>query len=99
MIRRLDTVRDSLASAEQTYRQLHGSLQMLEGGDKPHDMPDAEAGDMLKGLKQQADAAKANVDRLKTEENQLSTDLATEQGRWIEISRRLDELERSLAKR
>src|ERR1051326_9024222 len=36
MIRRLDTVRDSLASAEQTYRQLHGSLQMLEGGDKPH---------------------------------------------------------------
>ena len=77
---------------------LHGSLQMLQGGDKPAAMKDADAEDMLKGLKQQSTMAKANVDRLRTEESQLSTDLATEQGRWIEISRRLDELERSLAR-
>ena len=99
MIRRLDTVRDSLASAEQTYNQLHGSVQMFEGGRKPTDIPEADAQDVLGGLKRQADIAKANVDRLKAEENQLSTDLATEQGRWIEINQRLDELERSLAKR
>src|SRR4029079_1949248 len=54
MIRRLDTVRDSLASAEQSYNQLHGSLQMLQGGDKPADMKDAEADEMLKVLRQQS---------------------------------------------
>jgi chromosome segregation ATPase len=99
MIRRLDTVRDSLAAAEQTYNQLHGSVQMLEGDKKPDNIPQPDYDDNLKGLKRQADLAKANVDRLKAEENQLSTDLATEQGRWIEINQRLDELERSLAKR
>src|SRR5436190_6163188 len=41
MIRRIDTVRDSLAAAEQTYNQLHGSLQMLQGSDQPADVKDA----------------------------------------------------------
>jgi len=36
---------------------------------------------------------------LSAEENQLTQDLTTEQGRWIEINQRLDELERTLAKR
>ena len=99
MIRRLDTVRDSLASAEQSYNQLSGSLRMLTEGEKKPGIPEAEVQDMLTSLKRQSELAKANVDRLRGEETQLSTDLTTEQGRWIEISRRLDELERSLAKR
>jgi len=36
---------------------------------------------------------------LSAEENQLTQDLTTEQERWIEINQRLDELERTLAKR
>ena len=99
MIRRLDTVRDEHANARRAYEQLNGSLKMLsehapgEAGGEPEDSG------VLNGLKSQATAAKANVDRLSTEEAQLTNDLAAEQARWIDINQRLDELERSLAKK
>jgi chromosome segregation ATPase len=100
MIRRLDTVRDNLASAKREYEQIRGSLQMLESDHATgENTPQAEKDSVLGGLKQQVVAAKANVDRLAAEEQQLTQDLSTEQGRWIEINQRLDELERSLTKR
>ena len=43
--------------------------------------------------------ARASVDRFAAEEAQLMTDIATEQARWTDINARLDELERTLAKR
>jgi chromosome segregation ATPase len=97
MVRRLDTVRDSMAAARHQYEAMHGSLQMLTDKSSPDGSDDPEG--VLGGLKAQAAAAKANVDRLAAEETQLTTDLASEQARWIEINQRLDELERSLAKR
>jgi hypothetical protein len=96
MVRRLDTVRDSLSTAKREYEQIRGSLQMLEGDHAPGEIPPQG---VLGGLRQQVASAKANVDRLSAEENQLTQDLTTEQGRWIEINQRLDELERSLTKR
>jgi len=99
MIRRLDTVRDNVASAEKTYNQISGSLKMLENDKEPGEIPPADKDNILAGLKRQVAAAKANVDRLKGEETQLTSDLTAEQGRWIDINRRLDELERSLGHR
>ena len=99
MIRRLDTVRDNLAAAEREHSQFRGHLQSLESDKSPSEIPAAERDGMLRTFKMQVDAAKANVDRLKAEETQLTADLTAEQGRWIDINRRLDELERSLAKR
>jgi hypothetical protein len=101
MIRRLDTVRDNLATARTQYNQLAGSLKMLKHNDEPggaaqKDNDDAMITGMLTG---QAAAAKANVDRLAAEEMQLTGDIASEQQRWIAINQRLDELERALAKR
>ena len=99
MIRRLDTVRDTLAAARTQYNQLAGSVKMLEGAHEPGDGPPEEAKGVLLGLKSQVAAAKANVDRLAAEEMQLTGDIAGEQQRWIAINQRLDELERTLAKR
>jgi hypothetical protein len=103
MIRRLDTVRDNLATARREYGQVRGSMQMLEKDktpDEPAGADDKQLGDLvLGGLRQQLTAAKGNVDRLAAEEMQLTGDIATEQQRWIAINQRLDELERALAKR
>jgi hypothetical protein len=38
-------------------------------------------------------------DRLQAEEASVSADLATEQGRWMEINLRVEELERALGGR
>src|SRR5262249_1927178 len=87
MIRRLDTVRDSLVTARREYSQIQGSLLMLQKDD------------LSAGVKAQVAAAKANVDRLAAEEMQLTADIAAEQALWVAINQRLDELERTLAKR
>jgi len=97
MIRRLETVRDNLATAERVYDQLHGSLQMMEGEKSPAEIQAIEK--EIPGLKLQVDAAKANVNRLRTEESQLTSDLTAEQTRWMDINQRLDELERTLGRR
>jgi len=99
MIRRLDTVRDSLAAARTHYEQIAGSVRMLQQGDEQADKSPNELNGILAGLKTQVASARANVDRLSAEEMQLTADIASEQQRWVAINQRLDELERTLAKR
>ena len=99
MIRRLDTVRDSLAAARTQYDQIAGSVKMLQQEEAPVGTPPHEINGIVEGLKTQVASAKANVDRLTAEETQLTADIATEQQRWVAINQRLDELERALAKR
>jgi hypothetical protein len=99
MIRRLDTVRDSLASARNGYDQIQGAMQMLGKDDAPGAGQEKDQEGILAGLKSQVAAAKANVDRLAAEEMQLTGDIVAEQQRWTAINQRLDELERTLAKR
>jgi hypothetical protein len=98
MIRRLDTVRDTLASARRELEGFKTAQKMMEGSDerrKPGEEQE-DFGPILGGMKKQAATAQANVDRLAAEEAQLTQDLAAEQARWIEINQRLDELERAL---
>ncbi|HVD94209.1 MAG TPA: hypothetical protein VNC21_18050, partial [Vicinamibacterales bacterium] len=100
MVRRLDTVRDTLTTARRDLDRLKGAMKMLESGDRqPGAPPDEDVGPMLAGMKGEVASAQGNVDRLSAEEAQLTQDVTTEQARWIEINQRLDELERSLARR
>src|SRR3954463_10032346 len=101
MIRRLDTVRDSLAAARREYDQMQGALRMFDKDDdsRANQAQEKDKEGLLAGLKGQVTAAKANVDRLAAEELQLTGDIAAEQQRWTTINQRLDELERALAKR
>src|SRR5262245_58753397 len=99
MIRRLDTVHDNLAAARTQYDQMSGAVKLLQNGAEAGDGPPEEQNGILQGLKSQLAAAKTNVDRLAAEEIQLAGDIAGEQQRWIAINQRLDELERTLAKR
>lgn len=99
MIRRLENVRDGLATARREYDQMRGAMQMFDKNDAPGQVPQEDKENMLAGFKNQVVAAKANIDRLSAEEAQLTADIGNEQARWIEINGRLDELERALAKR
>src|SRR5262245_65271571 len=102
MIHRLDTVRDDLSDARIEYESARDSLQVqekLERHDPVHGLPEADRNLLLQEMKKQVAAAKARVEALAAEEMQLAGDVANEQQRWIAINQRLDELERTLAKR
>jgi len=75
-------------------------MQMFEKEkDNSNEAQEQDKEGLFAGLKGQFAATKANVDRLSAEELQLTADIATEQQRWTAINQRLDELERTLAKR
>jgi len=102
MIHRLDTVRDDLSEARTEYDMARDSLQMqekLERHDPSPGLLDPDKDYLLQETKKQIAAAKARVETLTAEEMQLASDVAGEQQRWIAINQRLDELERTLAKR
>ena len=98
MIRRLDTVRDSIITARKELDGMKGALKMFNqeaaAAERKDDLPFPFA-----NFKEGVATAEANVARLVAEEAQLAHDVATEQARWVEINRRLDELEKELGKR
>jgi hypothetical protein len=96
MIRRLDTVRDERAKAQAGYDEIRNSMKLLQAGPTANDPPQEQREAILAQFRQQIDGAKAAADRWAAEETQLTSDLAAEQARWIDINQRLDELERSL---
>ena len=101
MIRRLDTLRENLASQQRDLEKAQEQQKQMEttlsSGTTATER--AEATVMLPHSKRAVADFKATVARLTAEEGQLSQDLAVEQGRWTDINQRLDELERALSKR
>jgi chromosome segregation ATPase len=101
MIRRLDSVRDSLASEQRASEdaqeaQTRTETALASGTAVPGR---DELTQLLAHVKREVAEHKAAGARLTAEEGQLSQDLAVEQGRWNDINQRLDELERALTKR
>ena len=99
MIHRLDTVRDEKAKAQREYDEMRRTLQMFEEGHEPPDARQQDRDQFIAGLRAHVNGEKADLDRLSSEETQLTSDLTAEQARWVDINQRLDELERSLTKR
>jgi chromosome segregation ATPase len=107
MVRRLDTVRDSLAAAQREVARLQadqGQMEAVAAEQKASASAEAreearQAEFMLVQLRRQLTGARATESRHAAEEAQLVQDLTTEQGRWLAINQQLDELERTLAKR
>lgn len=98
MIRRLETLRDAIAKEEKdvatTQVQLSTMESMFKSGDaSPEDRNPMSA--MIGTLKKTVAAGMADVQRLQGEEAQLQQQIAAEQGRWAEINRALEELERA----
>jgi len=98
MIRRLETLRDSIAKAEKEVATSQGQLAMMEKMFKTDDVP---AGDknpmagMIEGFKKGIAGGMADIQRLQGEEAQLQSEIAAEQGRWADINRAVEDLERA----
>jgi chromosome segregation ATPase len=101
MLHRVEVLREAIAKGEKenaaAQEQLATMKKML-GGDKA-ETDDNPIAQMLKGAQSGLSNGAADVERLKAEEAQLQQQIAVEQGRWTEINRTLEELERTLAKR
>ena len=104
MLRRLDTIRDGLApaqqelaSAEEQQKRIEEKLASSMLGDSSQER--LELAQVLPEQKRQVANLRAKVSRLNMEENQLAADFAVEQARWNDINQRLDELDRMLSKR
>ena len=101
MIRRLDEVRDALEEARGDLEDAQAKLKTLEAPDSESQGLAGLTKMFLKPEDVQREIAgrQATIARLQTEEAHLMQQIAADQGRWTEVSQRLDELERALAKR
>ena len=102
MIRRLETIRDSVAKAEKDVAAAETAMAPMKSmfgiDDTKPDEPNPFSA-MIEAGKKGIVTGTAEVQRLQTEEAQLQQQIAAEQGRWAEINRALEELERAFTKR
>jgi hypothetical protein len=101
-IRRLDAVRASLLPAqkdldpmEREVREFEEAVRRVHGAAAG----DSQAEQMLRERKGEIARRRAEVRRLMAEEALLAQDVASEQARWMELNQRLEEFERTLARR
>ena len=99
-MRRLDEIRDRRLPADldvkKRQREVDAFIDAIRQSGRP---PSPDVEQELKRVKGELAEARAYLLRLQTEEAQLSRDIATEQDRWTEINRTLEELDRALTRR
>lgn len=99
-MRRLDDIRDRRLPAERDVQKWQEEVsEQAEALRRAVPPIPQESNDFLKQLKGELARASAYLQRLQTEEAQLMRDIATEQDRWAEINRTLEELDRTLIRR
>jgi hypothetical protein len=107
LLRRLETVRASLAATQQeddnTRQQLASTEESLKSGLLLEGMPRAQAEQILHEqlgvLKISSGRLATQLQRLQVEESGIVQELASEQGRWSDINQRMEELERALTRK
>jgi len=102
MIRRLDTVRDSLLPARRELEKGQAELKALQAPAGSEEGLAAFAklfAPKEEDFQRELAARQVAVSKLESEEAQLLQQIAVEQNTWTELSRRLDDLEKSLVRR
>jgi uncharacterized protein YhaN len=101
-LRRLDEARAALAGVVQQLADMSDNVKnnetmVAEARGKPEEIEQARLESMM--MKQQIDRMEVVRARLAGEEAEASAALNQEQGRWSDLNRQLEELERALVKR
>ena len=109
MLRRLETVREQLAGAERSAGQAAAQVARVQnaiknteanttiGAEKRNEFLSHFAQE-LNEKKRHSTEANTELQRLQSEQATLEQQIANEQGRWAEINRALEDLERALGK-
>lgn len=100
LVRRAEELRTQIAEAEGAVGNARSRLDAvqsdLEASTDPGKRRDMEA--MVAEMKRVLAQSTRNLQRLQTEEADVSSQVMTEQSRWTDINQRLEELERALAR-
>jgi chromosome segregation ATPase len=102
LMRRLEDSRAHVAEAQRSYDTFQQQLRGVESGlrePQPDGPPAAELQQMQRMTQRQLAQASADLQRLTAEATVLESDLATEQGRWMDLNQRMEALEQSLVRR
>lgn len=84
------------AVAQRTEQERRLAILEAEPEGEPEFLRNAAAAEMGR-LQRDLGAARAREERLRLSVSELSSYLATEEGRWVELNQRLDDIDRSLA--
>jgi hypothetical protein len=100
MLRRQDQLKDSIAATQQEAGRIEGQLKGLSetSADLAHETQ-RQIEMEQKALKAVYAQAQASLQRLQHEEATLAQEISIEQGRWTDLNRGLEDLERSLIRR
>ena len=102
LLRRLEESRNRQAEAQRNYDRLQQEQQNLAAmirDPRPDGPPVTELQNMQRAGQQEIERLSGEVQRLTAEATALDADLATEQGRWIDLNQRMETLEQSLIRR
>jgi peptidoglycan hydrolase CwlO-like protein len=102
LLRRSEEARERIAGAQQRYdqmqQQLRGTQEAIRDPN-PQGPPVAELQSALRETEREVARLAADIQRLTADSAAIDADLATEQGRWIDLNQRMEELEQSLVRR
>lgn len=102
LLRRVEDGRTHLAETQRKYDQMQQELRGIEGmirDPRPEGPPVAELQNMQRGTEREVARLAADVQRLTAESAAMDVDLATEQGRWMDLNQRMEALEQSLVRK
>jgi peptidoglycan hydrolase CwlO-like protein len=102
LLRRVEEGRSHLTESQRAYEQTQQELRGIEGAirePRPDAPPLAELQDVQRNRQRDLARLAADIQRLTAESEAMDADLATEQGRWIELNQRMESLEQSLVRR
>jgi chromosome segregation ATPase len=100
LLRRIETVRTSLAAAQRDEEKSRQDLALREEEFKSAPEPMQRAMEQIVATGKAAHArAATELQRLQVDESGIVQELATEQGRWSDINHRMEELERALTRK
>jgi chromosome segregation ATPase len=102
LLRRIENVESEIVKASQETDKskeefTHLEQEVKSARNPPETLQQLEA--MLPQTRTNWGRAAANLQRLQLEESTLTSELSTEQGRWSDINRQMEELERALTRK
>jgi hypothetical protein len=102
LMRRAEEGRIRIGDAQQKYDQMQAELRQIQEGirdPRPDGPPLAQLQAVQRETEREVARRAAEVQRLTAESAAIDADLATEQGRWIDLNQRMEALEQSLVRR
>jgi chromosome segregation ATPase len=103
LVRQLEGVRRELSDKQRQVADIRHGVETLDTrlAGNPRENPEERKAmeQQLAAMKAEEPVLSADIQRLQGEEASVAQQLSTEQGRWSDINRSLEELERALARK